>query len=63
MQLTSNDTWLTRAELADRLKVAEKTLAQWGSRKGPRFAKIGGSVRYRMSDVIAWEDAQFGGAA
>ena len=33
------------------------TLAQGpGAGKGPRFLKIGGSVRYRKADVLAWLD-------
>jgi hypothetical protein len=56
------DTWLTRQEVADREKLPPATLAQWGSQgKGPRYAKFGRHVRYRLSDVIAWENAQFGG--
>jgi hypothetical protein len=42
--------------------MAEKTLAMWGCQgKGPRYAKFGGQARYRLSDVIAWENEQFGG--
>ena len=56
--------WLTRPEVAERLKVPVKTLAQWASQgKGPRYASIGRHARYRLSDLIAWEDAQFGGGA
>lgn len=58
------DRWLTRQELADRLQLPVTTLAQWAFKKtGPRFAKIGRYTRYRLSDVIAWENEQFGGAA
>lgn len=57
---TSEDYWLTRPETAARLKVPPKTLAEWASKgAGPRFAKIGRYCRYKLSDVIAWEDAQF----
>ena len=56
----SEDYWLSRQEVADRLKLPSKTLAQWASLgKGPRFAKIGKYARYKLSDVIAWEEAQF----
>lgn len=52
--------WLTRIELADRLQLPVKTLAQWASDKtGPRYAKFGKHVRYRESDVIAWEETCF----
>lgn len=54
------DTWITRPELATREKLPVATLAQWGSQgKGPKYAKFGRHVRYRLSDVIAWENAQF----
>ncbi|MFD6516533.1 helix-turn-helix transcriptional regulator [Rhodococcus sp. NPDC060176] len=57
---TSEDYWLSRQEVADRLKLPVKTLAQWSSLgKGPRFAKIGKFARYKLTDLVAWEDAQF----
>lgn len=60
----SEATWLTRIELAEREKIPVATLAQWASQgKGPRYARFGRHVRYRLSDVMAWEDAQFGGDA
>jgi hypothetical protein len=58
----AEDQWLTRKQVAAREQMAEATLAQWGSgreRRGPKFAKFGRHVRYRLSDVIAWENAQF----
>ncbi|YCU36205.1 helix-turn-helix transcriptional regulator [Mycobacteroides abscessus] len=61
----AEDCWLTRPEVSERMKVPKKTLAQWASQgKGPRYHKFGGHVRYRLSDVIAWETSQLvGGAA
>lgn len=57
---TSEDPWLTRPEVGDRLRVPVKTLAQWACHgAGPKFAKFGRHARYRLSDVIAWENAQF----
>ena len=54
--------WLTRPELAERLRVPVTTLADWAvDRKGPRYAKFGRHVRYRLADVEAWEDAQMRG--
>lgn len=56
--------WLTRAEVAQRLRVEKSTLAYWAvEKKGPRFAKMGKHVRYRLSDVIAWENEQLGESA
>jgi predicted DNA-binding transcriptional regulator AlpA len=38
---------------------SEKTLANWRSAgKGPKYRKVGGSVRYAWSDVQAWLDEQ-----
>lgn len=57
----SEDCWLTRPEVAQRLRVPAKTLAVWASRGcGPRYALFGKHSRYRLSDLIAWEEAQFG---
>lgn len=51
--------WLTRDEVADRLRVPAQTLAYWAVKKtGPRYAKFGHHIRYRLSDVIAWENEQ-----
>lgn len=53
--------WMTRPEVAERLRVAEKTLAKWACLKtGPKYARFGGRVRYHRDDVIAWENEQFG---
>lgn len=57
-----NTVWLTRTELAEREKLPVATLAQWASQgKGPRYARFGKHCRYRLSDVIAWENERFGG--
>jgi predicted site-specific integrase-resolvase len=51
--------WLTAAELADRLKVAQSTLWQWHLRGyGPTPVRIGGKLRYRVEAVEAWEHEQ-----
>jgi excisionase family DNA binding protein len=62
---TSEDYWLTRPEVGERLKVPVKTLAQWASqKKGPRYRVFGRHTRYRLSDLVEWENAQsVGGAA
>lgn len=58
------DCWLTRPEVGERLRVPVKTLAQWACQgKGPRYRIFGRHTRYRLSDVIAWENAQFTGGA
>jgi excisionase family DNA binding protein len=56
---TAEDRWLTRAEVAERLQLPVGTLADWASKgTGPRYARFGKHVRYRLSDVIAWENGQ-----
>lgn len=58
------DAWLTRQEVADRLRVPVPTLNQWACQhRGPKYARFGRHCRYRLSDVIAWENAQFGDGA
>lgn len=53
--------WLTRDEVAARLRLPADTIRNWAvQRKGPRFAKFGRHVRYRLTDVIAWENEQLG---
>lgn len=56
----SEDTWLTRQEVADRLRVKLSALNQWAHKgTGPRYALFGRHARYRLSDVMAWENTQF----
>lgn len=55
----TDDRWITRQELADRYGVPVKTPAEWASKgTGPPYAKFGRHVRYRISDVVAWETTQ-----
>lgn len=56
----ADERWLSRRELADRYGLPVKTLAQWASKgTGPRYARMGRHVRYRLSDVIDWETERF----
>jgi Helix-turn-helix domain len=57
---SGDETFLTDEELATRWAVSPKTLRN--ARVSGRligFVKIGRSVRYRMSDVIAFEEKHF----
>jgi excisionase family DNA binding protein len=46
---------LNEKEVAQLLKMSLPTLRRWRAAKtGPRFLKIGSSVRYRHADVEAW---------
>jgi predicted DNA-binding transcriptional regulator AlpA len=60
MDNNADERWLSRQQLADRYGLPVKTPAQWASKgTGPRYARIGRHVRYRLSDVIAWEAERF----
>ncbi len=49
---------MTQEELAFRWKISEATLERDRSlRRGVRYLKIGGLIRYRFQDVLAYEDA------
>lgn len=51
--------YLTPDELAAMLNVPKATLYQWNRRgSGPAYMHLGRHVRYRLSDVEAWLDAQ-----
>jgi len=65
-RIPETDCWLSTEEVSRRLKIPEKTLANWASLgKGPRYARMGRYRRYRFSDLIIWEEAQLerGGGA
>lgn len=50
--------YLTQRDLAGRWRVSGRTLERWrAERYGPAWIRIGGSIRYRMADVLAWEAA------
>lgn len=60
MTNTADAVWLSRKDLSARLCVPEKTPAEWATKgTGPRYARFGRHVRYRLSDVIAWENQQY----
>jgi hypothetical protein len=55
-----DDRLLSPEDIADRWQIARQSLANMRSRgRGPAFVKIGGRVRYRWSDVVAYERAGF----
>ncbi len=54
--MNSADRHLTSGELAARWNISRRTLERWrGLGRGPAFIKVGGSVRYRLDDVEAYE--------
>lgn len=47
---------LRERELAKRWTISERTLQRMrATGQGPRYVMIGGSVRYRLSDVLDYE--------
>ncbi|WP_457144962.1 helix-turn-helix transcriptional regulator [Mycobacterium sp. URHB0021] len=53
MDSNTGDQWITRQELAQRYGLPVKTPAEWASKgTGPRYARFGRHVRYRLSDVV-----------
>ena len=54
-----NDKHLSPEQLAEREGVPLQTVYGWNkTRTGPRFMRIGRHVRYRVADVLAWEEAR-----
>jgi excisionase family DNA binding protein len=55
MSISNLPKFLTTDQAAELLTVSASTLEVWRYRRtGPRFVKIGRSVRYRQSDVEAF---------
>ena len=53
--MNNSDYW-TPKQLAERWQLATPTLERWRSEGiGPIFLKIQGQVRYRLSDILAFE--------
>lgn len=52
---------ISQNELAQRWQVSESTLERWRSqRTGPMFLRLGSQVRYRITDVEAFETQALG---
>lgn len=57
--LVDRDCFLDRAEVADRYRRAEKTVANWASDDdGPPFETIRGRPLYRLCCLRTWEEQQ-----
>ena len=49
---------LTEKEAADHLQLSVKTMQRWRYLcSGPRYLKLNGSIRYRLSDLDEWVGA------
>jgi predicted site-specific integrase-resolvase len=48
---------ISQTELAQRWQISESTLERWRAEGiGPLFLKLRGQVRYRDTDILAYED-------
>jgi len=48
---------LTPKDLAERYKMPIATVYQWNHRgNGPKRIRVGKHVRYRLSDILDWEE-------
>ncbi|MFQ6331678.1 helix-turn-helix domain-containing protein [Nocardia sp. CWNU-33] len=57
--MSGDEIWLSTDDVAERLKIPKKTLTAWASTgRGPRFARMGRYRRYRLSDLLVWEQEQ-----
>ncbi len=57
---STSEKHLSPDELAEREGVAVDTVYRWNwLGTGPRYLKIGRNVRYRLADVIAWENTRY----
>ena len=53
----NTDHALTESHLVIRWGCSRRTLQRWRTEgRGPTFVRLGGSIRYLLSDVIAFED-------
>ena len=56
--MTTQEQLMTQEELAFRWKISEATLERERSfKRGVRYLKIGGLIRYRLQDVLDYENA------
>lgn len=54
-----DDKHLSPEDLAEREGVPLQTVYDWNKTgRGPRYMRIGRHARYRLSDVIAWEESR-----
>jgi predicted DNA-binding transcriptional regulator AlpA len=54
------DKLMSPEDLAEREDVPLGTIYQWNSRgDGPPYMRIGRFVRYRLADVIEWENGRY----
>lgn len=53
--LEADHALLCGKQLGRRLSISYRTIENWRSLgKGPKYIRIGGRVKYQMSDVLDW---------
>lgn len=63
MHSTPGDKHLSPSELAEREGVPVTTVYQWNRLgTGPRFMRIGRHSRYKLADVVEWENTRYADA-
>lgn len=57
---TAHDRFLRVADVAEMTGFTQRTLRQWrlAGNRGPRSAKLAGTVVYRERDVLAWIETE-----
>jgi len=50
------ETYMTINELAKHLRMAPQTVRKWTRKSDIPFRKIGGAIRFRLSEIEKWVD-------
>ena len=59
METTELPELVSRQQVAEYLGVTPQALSQMSVRhQGPRYVRVGRSVRYRREDLLAWIDSR-----
>jgi hypothetical protein len=59
MDTDVQEVWLTREQVAQRLQMPVKTVAEWGrAGYGPPYAVMGRHCRYPLDRLLDWEQAR-----
>jgi len=57
--MQQDEQYLSVQELAERYGLAVATVRNWRYEKiGPPYFKAGRTIRYRLSDVLTWENSR-----